>query len=190
MFETIRKYWHRISPEYHGVIFFVIALFASNFLWKITISGEDLDNSVAVTFVGIDVSSLFKWGILWFANSVHLLLDFFGVNHCIVNNAIGFSNGNSMHVVAGCTAFKQSFIAFCILALSRGPWFHKLWYIPCSVVVLFGFNILRLAILCLVVRDNVESFDLYHSYVLKYAYYAVVMLLWYFWDERLRFKLS
>lgn len=187
MFDTIRKYWKRINPAYHGIIFFVIALFASNYFWAFTVSGDKNEDSLVVSFLGMDISAVFRWAILWFTNAVHCLLDFLGTGHLYVNSIIGFEDGHSMRVVAGCTAIKQFFIAFCILAFSRGPWLHKLWYIPCAIVILVGFNIFRLTVLAYVVRGCAEWFDFFHLYVMKYMFYATILVLWYIWDEYLRF---
>lgn len=186
MFDTIRKYWKIINPAYYGIIFFVIALFASDCFWKLAVSGDV--NSFAVSFIGMDISAVFRFAVLWSANAVHCLFDFFGTNHFFVNSIIGFENGHSIHVVAGCTAIKEFFIAFCILAFSRGPWLHKLWYIPCAIVILVGFNIFRLTVLAYVVRGCAEWFDFFHLYVMKYMFYATILVLWYIWDEYLRFR--
>ncbi|MCQ2344753.1 MAG: exosortase/archaeosortase family protein [Paludibacteraceae bacterium] len=190
MFNTIRKYWEKISPEYRGIVFFLIALFSSNFIWKLTISGTEIEDAVSVTFLWFDVSGIFRAVMYHSAYTAHVMLDFFGVHHILVNNVISFANGNSMSVITGCTAIKQVFIACCIFTFSRGPWLHKLWYVPLALVFLACFNIVRLFLLSFVVRDCVDMFEFYHAFVLKYVFYGVLLVLWYIWDEYLRIRLS
>lgn len=189
MLDFIRNYWQKINPNYRGIVLFVIVLFASNYFWEFSVYGDEIENTVSVTFFGVDVSPLFGWAVLWFSYATHILLGFWEIPHILVNNMIGFCNGNSMYVVSGCTAIKQFFIAFCIIAFSRGSLKHKLWYTPCVLVLLVGFNVLRLTILSVVVRNYVDLFNLFHAHIMKYMFYAFILVLWYIWDEYLRLKL-
>lgn len=188
MITHIKKYWNKINPEYHGIVFFVIALFASNYLWEFTVTGDEIETTVEVSILGVDVTAFFRWCVQWFTYCTHIVLCVVGTPHTLVNNIIGFANGHSMHVVAGCTAVKQLFIAFCILAFARGQWMRKLWYIPCAIMTLVAFNIFRLVVLSYIVRDYIEWFDFFHVVIMKYMFYATILLLWYIWDEHLRLR--
>lgn len=185
----IKEYWNKIDPRYQGIVLFVIFLFASNYFWEFAVDG-DKDPYAIVTVFGCNISSFINVVISWFASVVHNVLNLFGVSTQLVNNSNCFANQHSCSIICGCSGVKQAFIMVVIILCSRGPLIHKLWYSVLSVIVLAGFNIFRLSLLTYIVRDHIEWFTVLHDHVLKYAFYFTIFLLWLFWDEYLRIKLS
>jgi len=181
----IRDIWNRIPEAYKGIVLFVIALFGSNFLWKLLISGDQEATDI-VTFCGTEASWMFIDAQYWFAAQTHKLLEMFGVYTQLEMERVGFSNGNGCNIVPGCTAIKQFYMMTVILLCSRGDYRHKIWYWVVSIVILVGYNILRLTLLTYIVRDHIEWFDFMHERVMKYIFYGVMFMLWVLWDEWLR----
>lgn len=181
----ISKIWNKVPETYKGIVLFLLCLFGSDFLWKLTIAGDHSELGL-VTFCGLDISWMFFDAMLWFAEKTHRLLALFCVQTQLIVDRIGFANGHECRIIAGCTAIKQFYMMTVILLFSRGNLVHKTWYWLLSMTVLVGYNIFRLALLTYIVRDHGEWFDLMHEYVMKYIFYGVMFLLWVVWDEWLR----
>lgn len=185
----ISKIWNKVPETYKGIVLFLLCLFGSNFLWKLTITGDQSELDV-VTFCGYDISWMFFDAKLWFAEKAHRLLALLGVQTQLIMDRVGYANGHGSKIIAGCTAIKQFYMMTVILLFSRGNLVHKIWYWSLSMVVLVGYNIFRLALLTYIVRDHREWFDFMHEYVMKYIFYGVMFVLWVVWDEWLRNKLA
>ena len=181
--------WNKIPETYKGIVLFLFCLFGSHFLWELTIIGDESDDGI-VSFCGLNISWLFCDVQLWFAARVHQLLAVFDIQTQLLIDNVGFMNGHGCKIIAGCTAIKQYFMMTVILMLSRGQLLHKLWYWLVSMIILVGYNIVRLAVLTYIVRDHREWFDFMHEHVMKYIFYGLMFLLWVIWDELLRKKTS
>lgn len=185
----IKEYWNKIDQRYQGIVLFVIFLFASNYFWEFAVDG-DKDPDAIVTLFGCDISYYINFVISWFANVTHNVLNTLGIGTQLVNNQNCFPNRHVCSIICGCSGVKQAFIMVVIILCSRGPILHKLWYCVLAVMVLACFNVFRLSFLTYIVRDHMEWFEILHDHVLKYAFYFTIFLLWLFWDEFLRIKLS
>lgn len=187
MTEKIKELWQKAKPV-QSVIIFMLALFASNILWKICIYGDDDDPQVLL-FNHYDISAPFNFmvghithvsreALLWLGYQIHW-------HHW---NDICFFNHNHITIVWGCTAIKQSFIFLCIMACTPGPWRHKLWYIPAGLFIAYLFNIIRITAIAMVVEYHPEYFHLLHEQIFKYLFYGVLFLIWMLWEEKFNKK--
>ena len=85
-------------------------------------------------------------------------------------------------IVWSCVGLKQTLILLMALAVARGPWRHKAWYMPLGVILLALINLFRLSATAGLVFAKCCSFPVAHE-VGKYAYYAGLFLLWVGWQE-------
>ena len=182
-FGGVRGGLKKLDP-FKGVIYFVIVLFASDFVWKLAIAGDESD--VLVTFLGMDVTAFFSVMTSHFSNAIFNVLNFFGSDVMQRNNVLFFENGNAVRIIWGCTGIKQTYIYICIIAFARGPWMKKLWYIPAGLAVVYLFNLFRMAVIVELFRDFPHWFDFLHEFLFKYGFYGVIFLMWLFWDEVIR----
>jgi len=168
-----------------GVLIFFVILLGANLFWKYNVLGDE-SNSVdsMVTFWGINISAPFTWMAHHVAHVTAASLHFFGY-HVVLepSNMLHYSNGNSVLIIWACTGIKQAYICFCILAFSRGPWIKKLWYIPLSLIVVYMFNIFRIAFITACIENHPNWFHFLHVYVFKYIFYGVIFLMWVTWEE-------
>ncbi len=173
----------KLKP-YSSVIYFVIILLLSHFFWKIFVTGDESDQKV--TFFGIDISLPFTYMAHHIAGITHKLLDWIGYDIILYpNNVIRHNiSKNGVWIVWSCTGIKQAYIFFCIIAFYRGPWQHKLWYIPLGIVLVYLFNIFRIGLITIIIDKYPGQFELWHEHILKYAFYAMIFLLWAFWNDR------
>ena len=171
----------RLLEPFKGIIYFVIILFASNYFWKFTVSGDESD--VLVTFFGMNISAPFNFMVRHFSYTISEVLHFFGSDVIQRNNILAFENGNAIRIIWGCTAIKQAYIFFCIIAFTRGSWKNKLWYIPLGLLVVYLFNLFRMTVIVATVKNHLEWFHFLHEFLFKYSFYGVIFLMWLFWDE-------
>lgn len=173
----------KLSP-YSGVLYFVIILIVSHFFWKFTVLGDDSDNRV--TFFGLNLSGLFIFMSAHVAEATTALLHFFGINAQLEPfNIIRHDNGQAVRIVWSCTGLKQAYIFTCIIAFYRGSTLHKLWFIPTGLLVVYAFNIMRIAMISAITRNHPDWFDFLHEELFKYLFYAVIFGMWVFWEEKI-----
>ncbi|MDR0871959.1 MAG: exosortase/archaeosortase family protein [Prevotellaceae bacterium] len=177
----LKNLWLWLSPA-HGVIYFMVILAICHFFWKFTVTGEESDTFV--TFFGLDISAPFNRMTEFVTANVARVLSWLGIPFHLHETAIVFPTNNGIHIVWGCNGLKQMYIFFCIIAFYCGSWKHKLWYIPAGLVMVHLFNIFRLVIISVVVKDHPEYFNFLHAYLFKYLFYGFIFLMWVLWEER------
>lgn len=169
------------------IFIFVITLLVSNLIWKLMIDGDELGVG-DVKCCGMVVTPIFDFFTIhtaqWVYRLVSLVRDTVYQTDAVI---ISFLSGTSLKVVWSCTPLKQCFILFFLILTTVGEWRNKIWYIPFCWIILYIVNILRITIITLVIEHHVEMFDLMHSYIMKYAFYIILFLLWVLYEEKVRF---
>lgn len=177
------KHTFDISP-YKNIVIFVVTLIAADCLWKIMIHGDEAGDQ-GIWWLGMEVSSFFNTIAEHIARSVYRIVHMMNDDIHLLNGTIlRYSNGNSTRVVWACTPVKQIFIYSCLL-LTAAPYktWHKLWYILIGWGVVYAINILRISIITIIIAKHPEWFEIMHGYVLKYAFYGIIFLMWLLWTE-------
>lgn len=211
---VLEKLKKTLQPH-KGIILFLLLFFAFEFVWKVFVRfGED-DNEHIMLVAGKDLTyctdglcSLTTNTTYWL---VHDILGHKSYNQ--LNNILYFDNAIPIEIVWGCVALKQMIIFGGIMIFYYGPWRKKLFYIPLSLIVIFIFNILRLTIISLVIKNpfpewfiayNVwqtgiawentyenyirvytDWFHLFHRDIFPWIYYnALLLALWFIWEEK------
>lgn len=166
------------------IFVFIVVLFASNALWKFLIRGDDFHKEIM--FCGMtDIQFLFQWAIDSTAWCATHILNLFGMDAILSkDNIIFYTNGQGCSIVWGCTAIKQSFIFTLIILFSRGRIKNKLVFIPIGWVVIYLLNIIRITIIAGAVKNNPESFEMLHGFLLKYMFYIIIFFIWVYWEEK------
>ena len=166
----------------HGVVVFFIVLLASNWIWKMSVIGDDNDIYTVSLFGLFDISRFFDFATTNLTRSVTVTLHLFGIGAFANGNYISFANGEGVHIIWGCTAVKQMFIFACIILCSRGAWKHKAWFIPLGFVLIHLTNIARIASLAVISENHIGIVPFLHAYIFKYAFYAIIFAIWMTWD--------
>ncbi|MCE5331405.1 MAG: exosortase/archaeosortase family protein [Bacteroidales bacterium] len=176
----------KIAP-YSGVIYFVVILVASHFFWKFTVLGDESDT--LVTFFGLDISAPFNYLASHVARVTADLLQTLGFSVQLEpNNMLHHENNTAVRIVWACTGLKQAYIFICIIAFYRGPIIRKLWYIPAGLVVVYLFNIFRIAAITAIIEQHPGWFDILHEHLFKYLFYVVIFGMWVLWEEKISRK--
>ncbi len=184
----------QLFEPYTDVIIFMVTLLAANYFWKFTVSGDE--NGDLVTWFGLDITAPFEFMACHIASVVYWLVSLFRDTAFMTDpHTIHFTSGSGTTIIWGCTALKQSFIWFWLIATVR-PWnfqlstinfqLSKLWYIPLGWLCCYLFNILRIFLIALFIEHHPEWFHLLHDYIFKYLFYAMLFGLWVIFVEKIR----
>ena len=52
-----------------------------------------------------------------------------------------------------------------------------------GLIFVYLFNLFRIVFITAVIDKHPEQFDFWHEYVMKYAFYGMIFLLWVVWNE-------
>ena len=193
---------------------FVVLFLFFEFIWKLCVhQGED---ESIMLILGKNATPYIYGLCEWTAKAthwvIHTLLGY--ENFRIEGLYIYFEDSLfKNHIVWGCTGIKQLIMFTFIMIFYFGPLRKKLWFIPASLIVLVVINIIRIAIICFIVKNpfpewfisvnewyndrtwvnNEECFfqfyrdwfNVFHHDIFTWIYYdGIIFLLWLFWEER------
>ena len=178
------KDWKKHITPYVDILLFVMALLVANFFWKFTVMGDE--GGEQVTWFGMNITRPFDILAAHIANAVYWLVHLTrDTIYQFPDNILWFTSGSSVKIVWSCTALKQSFIWLIIMLVARGKWLRKLWFIPLGFVAIYLFNILRIALIAMIIEHHPELFELMHSYIFKYLFYLMLFCMWVWWTNSL-----
>jgi exosortase/archaeosortase family protein len=180
--QTVFSWWQKLQPI-HGIIYFVVLLFACHFAWKMAFV-EHHEIPRKVTFLWFDVTRIFSFAVRNLSDMVYYILkEVLGVHIYKISTFFVYPSTAVIDIVWSCSGLKQAYIFFSIIAFYPGKHIHKLWYIPLGLVVVYVFNVFRIALITYLLRDNLEWFDMLHEGS-KYVFYAIIFLMWVLWAEK------
>lgn len=168
----------RFEP-YVDILLFVVALLLADGVWKLCVSGDEGLDTVRV--LGIEATPFFQWISHMVAQQVYALVSLFRDTVHLDGIRVYFDSGNGSRIVWSCTPVKQSWIWLCLILAARGPWRHKLWFIPAGWLLIYGINLVRIASINLIIEHHPELFEMMHTYIFKYAFYGCMFLMWLVW---------
>jgi len=177
------KYLTKILHPYRGVLYFVVLLLLTHFLWKLVVDGDLHGQRIAI--FGKDLTPQFHSLSVFTVNMVHWLVRLFPNTDDFYKNGslMYFQDGIRINIIWGCTAVKQLYIFIVIMLFYKGPWKKKLWYIPAGCVILWVYNIVRIAMICWLTYQHSERFYFLHEGLFRYIFYGLIFLLWVIWEE-------
>ena len=198
------------------ILWFLCLFLIFEFIWKLCVhQGED--ERILLVF-GKDLTryteGINQWTaeiVYWFVHDLLGYQDF----HIIDKVTLYFEGSIPIDIIWGCTGLKQLFMFAFILTFYYGPVKKKLWYLPLSLLILVFINILRLAIIFIIIRtpfpegfiavnewyndriwENTKEcyivfykdwFNIFHRDVFTWIYYdGVIFVLWLIWEEKIR----
>ncbi len=126
----------------------------------------------------------------WLASQV-AMASYFIIQHSYDTNAIlepgntiRFSNGGFITVNESCSGLKQFYQIIVLFILFPGPWKHKTWFIPMSIIIMHITNILRIILLGMITLWLPDHWHFTHDWILRPFFYVVIFLLWVWWVEK------
>lgn len=209
----INKHFKALEP-FKDIIWFLFLFLLFEFIWKLFVhQGE---NESILLILGKDMTTYTEGISIWTAKAVYWLVhDVFGYHDLkMVETSIFFNDSLHIDIIWGCTGLKQLFMFTFIMICYSGPLKKKYWYIPLSLLILLIINILRLAIITIIIRNPfpewfisvnewyngrtwmntresyrqfyVDWFNIFHRDVFTWIYYdGVIFVLWLIWEEKI-----
>ncbi|MDR3057592.1 MAG: archaeosortase/exosortase family protein [Prevotella sp.] len=209
----LNNFYQKLKP-FKDIIWFLCLFLIFEFIWKLCVHVGDDERVLLV--LGKDLTKYTEGMCLWTAESVYWFIhDLLGYHDFHINgNILQFKNSIPIEIVWGCTGLKQLFMFTFIIVFYFGPAKKKLWYIPMSLIILIIVNILRLAIIFLIIRNpfpewfitvnewynnrtwsNTKEnyiefykdwFNVFHRDIFTWLYYdGIIFILWLIWEEKI-----
>ena len=91
------------------------------------------------------------------------------------------SVGTVLNVYEGCNGLNVMIVFVAFLAAFGGPPKRMMWFLPLGLLIIHGFNLLRIGLLYYVATDFERYFYFFHKYLFTAILYAVVFGLWVLW---------
>jgi len=120
------------------------------------------------------------------------LLEFFGYTTYIYDSSsngfmdfVQIANSPGVIIGSGCDGLVIIALFIIFISLFKGPLKHKLWFLPLGVFLIHCLNVLRVAILSIIVLHNPEWLAFNHDYTFVLITYGFVFLLWMVWVNKL-----
>lgn len=209
----INKHFKALEP-FKDIIWFLCLFLLFEFIWKLFVhQGE---NESILLILGKDMTAHTEGISIWTAKAVYWLVhDVFRYHDLkMVETSIFFNDSLHIDIIWGCTGLKQLFMFTFIMICYSGPLKKKYWHIPLSLLILLIINILRLAIITIIIRNPfpewfisvnewyngrtwmntresyrqfyVDWFNIFHRDVFTWIYYdGVIFVLWLIWEEKI-----
>jgi exosortase/archaeosortase family protein len=96
-------------------------------------------------------------------------------------NLILFANQPTVLVGAYCDGLVlYALFSGFVLAFPGATW-HKLWFIPSGIAILYSINILRIVAVCLNHHYSHHTVEFNHHYTFAFIMYGCICLLWTWW---------
>jgi len=99
-------------------------------------------------------------------------------------NTMYFANKGYMAINQSCSGLKQIMQFVLLIALIRGPWKRKWWFILLGVFIVHLTNLFRVTGLSVVITTWPEYWDFSHDNIFRPFFYIVIFSLWVWWVER------
>ncbi len=170
---------------YLGVLFFITILVFAHTFWKLVVNADLHGHQISI--LGQNLTNQFYALSTLTAEWVYQLVKLLPNSEDFYRHGtfLYFEGGsNCISVIWGCTAVKQLYIFVILIALYRGPVKSKLWYIPTGALVLGIYNVIRIAMICVLTKNNPERFESLHDGWFRYIFYGLIFILWVIWEEK------
>lgn len=127
----------------------------------------------------------------WFTDAVFIhsrwVLDFI-LPFKTEGRTFYFENNCSVQIVASCSGIKQMLQAALLILIYPGPWKHKAWFIPMSLVIIHLTNVFRISGLGFVMAYWPDQWQFAHDWPFRIIFYVVIFFLWVTWNDRFYHK--
>ncbi|MFP4469015.1 MAG: exosortase/archaeosortase family protein, partial [Bacteroidales bacterium] len=172
MASGLREIWSAAG----NVFLFILITLAFHFIWKIF--QEQIEQAAVIVFLGD-----------WFATRAYNVADWIqqhllGMTYATADpNVFKFPGKGSIIINESCSGLKQFYQVLVLFLIFPGPWRHKAWFIPVSLLIMYWTNIFRVVMLSLVMAYIPQHWDFTHDWVLRPFFYVVLFALWIWWVE-------
>lgn len=97
---------------------------------------------------------------------------------------IGVEGGSLLWIGDPCNGVSLFAVFLIFLAAFPGAWRPKLWFGVAGLLSIHLINVLRIVVLVIIARVNIDLLNFNHDYTFYVVVYGWVFLLWYLWIRR------
>jgi exosortase family protein XrtF len=113
------------------------------------------------------------------------LLEVFGYPTFLEDNAtirtIGIDGTHGLWIGDPCDGIALFALFVFFIVAYPGRWLHKLWFIPAGITLIHFLNIIRITLLCIILKAHPDWLEFNHTYLFQVLMYGFVFLLWFAW---------
>lgn len=172
------------DPKIRGMLYFMAVILITHVIWKILITGNI--NGHEVAFLGKDISPFFyKISLLIAKISGWVSNNLLGQNF-VVDGVRIYLNEKWQYVMIiwACSGVKQCYMFACLVLFYPGiSWIKRILFAFGGCIILEIFNILRISIVNIGTKGNIENFRLLHD-TTQFIPYVVMFFLWIYWMNK------
>ena len=123
-----------------------------------------------------------NWVIDGIISATFTLLTFLNYNVNVDYHDIGITGAFSNIVVGpGCNGVELYALFAGFVLIFEGSWKHKVWFIPVGVLVIYFFNVLRVAGLAINGLYSLARLEFNHKYTYTILMYMLTFIGWMIW---------
>lgn len=97
---------------------------------------------------------------------------------------IGIAGSTGVFIGEPCDGFVLFTLFVAFITAFPGPLKHKLWFVPCGILLIHFINALRIIALVLIMRSHPDWLSFNHDYTFTIIVYSFVFLLWWIWINK------
>ncbi len=158
-----------IKPFKEIIVFFAKCIFLY-FLWLLLRK-----------FIFFPESSTDKFLIHQITHSTAYILNLIGYETYVANSFVGIAEYPGVSIAFNCNGLSLMYLFTSFILAFSGKWKHKLIFIPAGLIIIHGFNIIRTALLAIIVVYKPGWTDFNHKYTFTATIYIVIFILWVIW---------
>lgn len=112
----------------------------------------------------------------------HQLLDLLNLENTITNNnVIKITGTNGVLIAYSCLGIRHIMHFTGFMAVIKGNWKNKIWFIPSGIIIILFVNIIRIVIVAFIQKNHPDLLEPIHFYLGRIMIYGSILILWIIW---------
>jgi exosortase family protein XrtF len=122
-----------------------------------------------------------KFLISQITRSTAFILNLLGYETYIDNTYVGIAENPGVSIAFNCNGISLMYLFVSFILAFSGKWKHKLIFIPIGLLIIHIFNIIRTALLAIIIVYKPNWTEFNHKYTFTATIYIVIFILWVIW---------
>lgn len=116
--------------------------------------------------------------LLGYSTSIELTRDL------VITKLSDFGPTHGTWIGEPCNGIKVMGLFMIFVLAFPGNWKHKLWFIPCGIIVIHIANAIRVSGLTIIEAKWPQYLDFNHNVTFQVVIYGLIFLMWYIWVQK------
>ncbi|GEM_PF-3479531 len=168
----VKEVWQQFRPAILFVLTFIVIYGGSTVFYAVYLNSLKNEVDVFTTATSNQAKSLLEYF------GYEASLQFYPDKNSVT---IYLKNNPAVQVIEGCNGFTVLLLFVSFLFAYRSRLKLYLWYIPLTVPLLWGVNVLRVYWLAIVINENGREVFAWQKSVFTASIYLVILLFWMLW---------